>query len=271
MKQGFKFGARWIGVLPISIVAGILVTFPLHWILYQTLSGGESPFITPYPELPERVLSPFFVSIIVVWVGSKVAPTNKFMTAITLSVIWIIFTGVIFAMAYFGVQVGKVQYSLVAAPFPIIMGVLGSIIGVYIVRTDLRKEQKEVVKEKEVLPEERVESSNNAYTTDLMNLIFIAIFVLSLYYLVVRNIFFAFLFCFNVFLIVFSWKEKLYTTLHMKINLAKNIVMAVVLLIGLLNQALGFYVTIFCLGLQMLESIRHFIKAHLLVKINQNL
>lgn len=271
MKRELKCWASWIGVLPISIVAGILVTFPVHWVLYRTLSGGDSPFITPYPELPERVLSPFFSSLVIVWVGSKIAPAHKFITAIILAAIWIFFAGVTFTMAYFGVHLGKFQYYLIGGGLPVIMGVVGSIVGLYQVRNILKGERQVVIEEKEIALEEKVENSTNTYQTDLLNLLFIGIFVLSLYYVIVRNIFFVFLLCFNVFLIIFSLREKLYTTVIMKISLAKNIVLAVVLLIGLLNQTLGLYATVFCLGLQIIDFIRHFITAHLLEKSNHKI
>ena len=141
MKRGLKYWASWIGVLPISIISGILITFPVHWVLYNTLSGGDSPFITPYPELPEKILSPFFTALIIVWVGSKIAPEHKFITAVVLAVVWVFFAGVTFAMAYFGIQLGKYQYSLIAGGLPVIMGIVGAIVGLYFVRKKLKEEK----------------------------------------------------------------------------------------------------------------------------------
>ena len=141
MKRGLKYWASWIGVLPISLIAGILITFPVHWVLYRTLSGGDSPFITPYPELPERILLPFFTALVIVWVGSKIAPEHKFITAVILAVVWVFFAGVTFAMAYFGIHLGKFQYSLTAGGLPVIMGVVGAIVGLYQVRKKLKEEE----------------------------------------------------------------------------------------------------------------------------------
>jgi len=38
MKKDFKYWLRWLAVLPGALFAGILANFPLHWILYSTLS-----------------------------------------------------------------------------------------------------------------------------------------------------------------------------------------------------------------------------------------
>jgi hypothetical protein len=141
MDKGFKYWLRWIAVLPISLIAGILVTFPVHWILYRTLSGGESPFITPYPELPERVLQPFFTSIVIVWVASQIAPQNKFNTAIVLATLWIFAAGTVFALVSFGFQPESTQLNLIAGGLPIIMGVIGAVVGVYIVKKKISEVQ----------------------------------------------------------------------------------------------------------------------------------
>jgi hypothetical protein len=66
MEKGFKYWLSWISVLPISLISGVLIIFPVHWVLYQTLSGGDSPFIAPYPELPEKILQPFFTALVIV-------------------------------------------------------------------------------------------------------------------------------------------------------------------------------------------------------------
>ncbi len=35
-----KYWLRWIAVFPGALLAGLLATFPLHWILYFTLANG---------------------------------------------------------------------------------------------------------------------------------------------------------------------------------------------------------------------------------------
>ncbi len=118
--------------------------------------------------------------------------------------------------------------------------------------------------EKPLIETKTIEHSANLYKTDLMNLLFVGLFILCLFNILIRHIFFIFLLCFNVFLTIFSLRQKLFTTRIMKFNLAMNIVIVVVLLIGLLNPTMGQYATIFCLILQTFDLVRHFIIKHLL-------
>ncbi|MBK9760311.1 MAG: hypothetical protein IPO90_10175 [Flavobacteriales bacterium] len=134
MDRGFKYWLSWIGVLPIALVAGVLVDFPMHWILYRTLSGGDSPFITPYPELPERIFAPFFRALVIVWVGSFVAPEHKFKTAVVLAALWIFGAGGAFVLGSLGVHTDHAQLNLTAGGLPVIAGVVGAVVGLYLVK-----------------------------------------------------------------------------------------------------------------------------------------
>lgn len=133
MKR-IKYLLLWFAVIPFSILAGLIVNFPLHWILFRTLSGGDSPFITPYPELPERILEPFFRALIIVWISSQIAPEHKFKTAMIFATIWIFVAGASFAIGYFGVNVGNTRLSLTTGGLPVVMGVIGAVAGLYIVK-----------------------------------------------------------------------------------------------------------------------------------------
>jgi hypothetical protein len=42
-----NYGLRWLAVLPGAVIEGFLLTFPLSWMLYNTLSN----FMQPYPAL----------------------------------------------------------------------------------------------------------------------------------------------------------------------------------------------------------------------------
>lgn len=141
MDKGFKYWLSWIGVLPISLIAGVLVTFPVHWILYRTLSGGDSPFITPYPELPEKILQPFFTALVIVWVASQIAPQHQFKTAVIIATLWIFGAGGAFILGYLGYHSDNVQLNLTAGGLPIIMGVVGAVVGLYLVKKKLSEEQ----------------------------------------------------------------------------------------------------------------------------------
>lgn len=69
---------RWIGVLPGGILAGFLILFPLHWVLYFTLVKGDM-IQMPVEDMAaiERFLSPAFSSIFFVFAGAMIAPRKQ--------------------------------------------------------------------------------------------------------------------------------------------------------------------------------------------------
>lgn len=84
---------RWIVVIPGGLIAGILATFPLHWIIYLKSKLGYDSFL----DLPtdiwadiERILSPFVISLVFVWVGSVIAPKHRRITAVALAIIYVL-------------------------------------------------------------------------------------------------------------------------------------------------------------------------------------
>ncbi len=122
---------RWIVLLPGALLSGVLATFPLHWVLSlkSSYNGTFLGFIELSPEAfvaIERALTPFVIAIIFVLVGAKIAPTNKFKTAVALSVIYIIFAiGIIFFATTSSLQISLDLRS--AGP------ILGLLLGLYIV------------------------------------------------------------------------------------------------------------------------------------------
>jgi hypothetical protein len=146
MNKGFKYWLSWIGVLPISLISGLLVTFPVHWVLFQTLSGGESPFVTPYPKLPEEILQPFFTALVIVWTASQTAPQYKFKTAIIIAILWIIVASGAFVLGYLGYHYERVQFNLKLGGLPIIMGVVGAFVGLFLVKKKLVEEKTKTTK-----------------------------------------------------------------------------------------------------------------------------
>jgi hypothetical protein len=82
MNKDLKYWLRWFAVLPTSVLAGFLATFLLHLILYLTLT--VSGIVAPYPELPERLLTPFVFFLAFVWSGPWVAPDYKYNTTLAL-------------------------------------------------------------------------------------------------------------------------------------------------------------------------------------------
>src|SRR5687767_6432981 len=100
--DSFKHLLRWLCVVPGALAGGLLLTFPLHWILYSTLSN----FIEPYPALPERILSPFAVGAGFVWLGARIAPTRKIETAVVLVSLWMFVLGGLVALSLFNTNIG---------------------------------------------------------------------------------------------------------------------------------------------------------------------
>ena len=121
---------RWIAVLPAALLGMILSAFPLHFILYQTLSG----WIEPYPETPERVLLPLVAAAVFVWVGARVAPHHKTETAVALFGLWLLFLGVAVGILLTGGNFGGMQFTAQGGGLAPMMALIGAALGLYIVR-----------------------------------------------------------------------------------------------------------------------------------------
>lgn len=130
MKKYFTYWLRWIAVLPGALIAGILSTFPLHWLLYFTFAKGET--ISGVNIRPiEYAIYPFVTAIVFILVGAEIAPMYKFRTAIALAILYIMSViGVFFLGPKYGV------YGIFEARS--IGPVIGLLLGLYIVR---RKEK----------------------------------------------------------------------------------------------------------------------------------
>lgn len=97
---------RWIAVVPGSLVAGVLLTFPFHWILYLTLEGRTSwlGFIElsePFNiDKIEYMLYPLVTAFFFVLVGYSIAPKHKLKTSVILGFLYILFqAGAVFIAA----------------------------------------------------------------------------------------------------------------------------------------------------------------------------
>jgi len=125
-----KYWLRWIAVLPGALGCALLLLFPLHWVLYQTFSS----WIEPYPELPERVLTPFVIAAGFIWGGSRIAPSHKMETAVVLFGLWMVLMGGVITFTYF---VGSIygQYIFFRAHgLATAMAFIGTLCGLLIVR-----------------------------------------------------------------------------------------------------------------------------------------
>jgi hypothetical protein len=102
MKQNKINIFRWIAVLPGSLVAGFLATFPLHWILYYLAFAQGEPdmgsvrFFTDFfinksnINSVEHFLSSIVTMMIFIMVGFEIAPNYKFKTSIILAILWVV-------------------------------------------------------------------------------------------------------------------------------------------------------------------------------------
>ncbi len=81
-------------------MAGLLATFPLHWILYFTLANGETISGVNIDPI-ERAIYPFVIALAFMLAGVEIAPSRKMETAVGLAVSYVIFAllAVILGMA----------------------------------------------------------------------------------------------------------------------------------------------------------------------------
>lgn len=122
---------RWILFIPVGVLAALLIDFPLHFILYGILSSGENPFITPYPKLPELIISPLLRSFMLVFVSSSIAPFYKLRIAYIITCLWLFSAVITLILGYFKVNIGSIQFTLSYGGVPILMGIMGAFIGLY--------------------------------------------------------------------------------------------------------------------------------------------
>lgn len=138
MKNIFIYWTRWIFLIPVSIIVAILVEFPIHWILYSTLSGGSDPFITPYPQLPEQLITPFFRSIAFIFAGIYMAPSHKSQAGIFMFILWSIGLGlniyILRNIEDFDIP-SNIKITTVAGGLPIIIGFIGSLLTLISIRS----------------------------------------------------------------------------------------------------------------------------------------
>ena len=122
---------RWVAVLPAALLAMVLSAFPLHFVLYQTLTG--SGIIEPYPETPERVLMPLVGAIAFIWVGARVAPNHKVKAAKVLFTLWLLLLGAVVVLVLSGTDLGGLQFNLESGGLGPVMAFIGAVAGLYIV------------------------------------------------------------------------------------------------------------------------------------------
>lgn len=123
---------RWLAVLPGAILAAALSSFPLHLVLYATLSN----FIEPYPEIPERVLLPFVAAMAFLWAGAKIAPTHRFETSVVLFGLWLALWGAVVALTLYGAEIAGRALVFQGGALGPIAAVVGALTGLYVTRRE---------------------------------------------------------------------------------------------------------------------------------------
>lgn len=229
MKNTFNI-IRWILVLPMSIIAAIIILFPLHWILIFTLNH----FVTPYPELPERLLTPFVFSLTFILTGSLIAPKYKFYTSVFLFTISMILSGILIwvllnNIMWFGSTL-ELQYGGV----PFYLSIVGSFIGLYIVSKEFKNFDTD---------------SNSLFKEILVNIITSLIFIFCIYNPTFRFIIFILILIMGLYQMISSFRERLYNTIKMKLRLVYELIFITALLIGVVNKNAGLIVSFICLVL----------------------
>ena len=119
-----KNALRWLAVLPLGLLAAVAATIPLHLALRTTLD-----FIEPYPELPERVLAPFVIGLVFVWVGARIAPSRRPETALVLFGLWVLGLGATVAFVLMGGNIGGRQLFFHGQGLAPAMAFVGGIVG----------------------------------------------------------------------------------------------------------------------------------------------
>lgn len=142
MKTKSSHILRWVLLLPVAMLSALLITFPLHWVLYWTLSGGTNPFITPYPQTPEKLLQPMVSALTFVYVCGLVAPSSKLHVVKAAAIIWC--SGVILAMFIVHRQGAEVHQIINANYYgiPILSGILGAVFGVIMFKNHYKKQMR---------------------------------------------------------------------------------------------------------------------------------
>lgn len=130
MIKDVKYWLCWLAVIPGAFIAGVLACFPLRWVLHSTLTN----FAEPYPELPERLLTPFVTAVTFIWAGSRIAPEYKVETSVILFGLWALgLVGTIFFTLSGANWMGRQTYFLGGGLGPT-MAIAGALTGLYVVR-----------------------------------------------------------------------------------------------------------------------------------------
>jgi hypothetical protein len=229
MKNAFNI-IRWILVLPMSIIAAIVILFPLHWILIFSLNH----FVTPYPELPERLLTPFVFSLTFVLTGSKIAPNYKFYSSVFLFSIFMLLTGVYIWFISNNIKWFGEVLMFQNGGVPFYFGIIGSFTGLYLVSKDLKNADYEY-------------NFNKLFKELAPYVLFFLLFIFCIFNPTFRFIVFLLYFIFASLLFIYSIKNKFYSSNKLKFKLFFEFIFLIALLFGIIYKDIGLIVSFICL------------------------
>lgn len=101
--MNYKKYFQWIAFLPASFIAGLLATFPLHWLLYylafaeSTPDTGSIRFLGKFfidrqnVNAIEHFLSPLLLMTVFVLVAYNLAPAHKLKASFSVVLLWTLF------------------------------------------------------------------------------------------------------------------------------------------------------------------------------------
>ncbi len=136
MNNKITYWLRWLVVLPGAILAGFLITFPLHWLLY--LAFARNGTLLGFIELPpisdiwiEQLLYPFVMAIAFISAGHYIAPKYKFKSAIALFAIYAILWIAVVILSFYGNSFYGVDIEFSGRT---VLAIVGAILGLYIAK-----------------------------------------------------------------------------------------------------------------------------------------
>jgi hypothetical protein len=226
---------RLLLILPIGVLSGIISTFILHLFLVNTLSH----FVTPYPQFPERVLTPFAFCVFFVFGGSIVSPFNKSKTAILLFALQITLIQIfIFLIQYKIDWFGKIL-EIKDQGIPTYLAIIGGYIGYY-----LTSKQNVDIDSNELKDDKKGEVS--------IHLVSAIVFNLCIYNDSLRSILFSILLLLSSVSLYFTIKDKLYSSTRLVFLIIRDCLLVCLYLIGLILKEKGVLISFFCLLLTII-------------------
>jgi membrane-bound acyltransferase YfiQ involved in biofilm formation len=93
---------RWIAFIPAGILAAVIATFPIHWLVMLIASNEENLLNLLSSRTLETLIIAFTTPFLIIFVGSWTAPAHRFVAAITLSIIIALILGGVYVFAFSG-------------------------------------------------------------------------------------------------------------------------------------------------------------------------